>query len=169
MPWFFGNGYNRVVPNIIVIAPILVLIALSNIMGTQYLLPIGRQKEYTLSVVTGCIVNFLMNLILIPKFYSIGAAIATVIAEASVTGVQIFCTRKDFCFWKIANNNKQYVISSLVMFIIIYTLSPKLQSSIINTFLCIIIGGGIYLGTLLIIKDETIIEAIEKIKTRIGK
>ena len=169
VPWFFGNGYNRVVPNIIVIAPILVLIALSNIMGTQYLLPIGRQKEYTLSVVTGCIVNFLMNLILIPKFYSIGAAIATVIAEASVTGVQIFCTRKDFCFWKIANNNKQYVISSLVMFIIIYTLSPKLQSSIINTFLCIIIGGGIYLGTLLIIKDDTIIEAIEKIKTRIGK
>ena len=109
------------------------------------------------------------ELILIPKFYSIGAAIATVIAEASVTGVQIFCTRKDFCFWKIANNNKQYVISSLVMFIIIYTLSPKLQSSIINTFLCIIIGGGIYLGTLLIIKDDTIIEAIEKIKTRIGK
>ena len=68
-----------------VIAPILVIIALSNLMGNQFLLPTGRQKEYTLSVVTGCVVNFALNLLLIPHFLSIGAAVATVIAETSIT------------------------------------------------------------------------------------
>ena len=96
VPWFLGTGYDKVAPNMILIAPIAPLIALSNIMGTQYLLPIGRQKEYTTSVIIGCIVNCVFNLLLIPKLLSIGAAIATVIAEFSVTAVQAYFVRRDF-------------------------------------------------------------------------
>lgn len=169
VPWFFGTGYDKVVPNMMVIAPILVIIALSNIMGTQYLLPIGRQREYTLSVVTGCVVNFSMNLLLIPHFFSIGAAIATVIAESSVTGIQIYCIRKDFNFGKIVRKNIHYIISSSIMFVITYSLARYLSPSIINTLLCVIVGGGIYLGILIILKDEILIEAIDKIKFKIEK
>lgn len=165
VPWFFGSGYDKVIPNMMLIAPILVIIALSNIMGTQYLLPTGRQKEYTLSVVTGCIVNFSMNLLLIPHLLSIGAAVATVIAEICVTGVQVYFTRKDFNFGKIICNNKSYIISSLIMFVPIHMLANYLPSSIINTFICIAIGGFIYIGLLFVMKDEILFEAVERIKT----
>lgn len=169
VPWFFGNGYNKVVPNIMVISPILVIIALSNIMGTQYLLPIGRQKEYTLSVVVGCIVNFSANLLLIPKGLSIGAAVATVIAESSVTGVQMYCIRKDFKFGQIIKDNIQYIISSFIMFVVTYFLARYLSPSIINTFLCCITGCSIYLGILIMMKDEMLLEVIEKIRLKIVK
>lgn len=166
VPWFFGSGYGKVVPNMIVVAPILLLIALSNIMGTQYLLPTGRQKEYTLSVVTGCVVNFTLNLLLIPNFLSIGAAVATVIAESSVTGVQVFCTRKDFRFGEIIKDNKHYIISSLVMFVPTYSLARYLPSTIMNTFICVVVGGVIYLGLLFVMKDETLFEAVDKFRDK---
>ena len=169
VPWFFGLGYDMVIPNMMVIAPILVIIALSNIMGTQYLLPTGRQKEYTLSVVTGCVVNFTLNLLLIPHFLSIGAAVSTVIAETSVTCVQVYFTRKDFKFGEIISNNKDYIISSLIMFVPTYLLSKYLPSSILNTFICVAVGGLMYVGLLFVMKDETLFEAADKIKGKFAK
>lgn len=169
VPWFFGSGYDKVVPNMMVIAPILVIIALSNIMGTQYLLPTGRQKEFTISVVTGCVVNFSLNLLLIPRFLSIGAAVATVIAETSVTGVQVFFTRKDFKFGEIISSNNHYIISSLIMFIPTYLLAKYLPPSILNTFICVVVGGVIYVGLLFAMKDETLFEAVEKSKGKLLK
>ena len=169
VPWFFGLGYDMVIPNMMVIAPILVIIALSNIMGTQYLLPTGRQKEYTLSVVTGCVVNFTLNLLLIPHFLSIGAAVSTVIAETSVTCVQVYFTRKDFKFGEIISNNKDYIISSLIMFVPTYLLSKYLPSSILNTFICVAVGGLMSVGLLFVMKDETLFEAADKIKGKFAK
>ena len=150
-----------------VIAPILVIIALSNLMGNQYLLPTGRQKEYTVSVITGCAVNFALNLLLIPRFLSIGAAAATVIAETSVTGVQIYCTREDFSFREIISSNKQYIISSSIMFVPTYLLAKYLSPTIVNTFICVVVGGGIYVGLLFIMKDEALFEVVDKIKGKI--
>lgn len=169
VPWFFGPGYDKVITNMIVIAPILVIIALSNIMGTQYLLPTGRQKEYTFSVVIGCIVNFSMNLLLIPLFFSIGAAVATVIAETCVTGVQVYFTRKDFKFGEIISVNKRYIISSLIMFVPIYVLAEYLTASIINTSICVAVGGLIYVGLLFAMKDEILFDVVEKVKTKFMK
>ena len=164
VPWFFGLGYEKVIPNMMVIAPILVIIAFSNLMGNQFLLPTERQKEYTLSVITGCIVNFFLNLLLIPHFLSLGAAVATVIAETSVTGVQVYFTRKDFNYGDIIGKNKHYIFSSLIMFFPTYFLARYLSPSIINTFICVAIGGVIYLGLLFAMKDETLFEAVGKIK-----
>lgn len=163
VPWFFGAGYDKVIPNMVIISPVLVIIALSNIMGTQYLLPIGRQNEYTLSVVVGCFVNFFMNLFLIPRFHSIGAAIATVVAESSVTGVQIYCVRRDFGLRRIMKKNMHYIFSSFVMFIVVYSLARYLTPSIIHTFFCVILGIISYLGILMIMKDKVLLQAKVKI------
>ena len=169
VPWFFGSGYDKVVPNMMVISPILVIIALSNIMGTQYLLPIGRQKEYTFSVAVGCVVNFSMNILLIPHFLSIGAAIATVIAESSVTGVQIYCIRKDFDFGHIMKENIHYVISAFFMFVLTSFLAKFLRPSIISTFLCVVVGASIYLGILAIMKDDMFFQGRKMLGSRFIK
>lgn len=169
VPWFFGRGYDKVVPNMMVISPILVIIALSNIMGTQYLLPIGRQKEYTFSVVVGCVVNFSMNLLLIPHLLSIGAAIATVIAESSVTGVQIYCIRKDFDFGQIMKENMHYIVSAFSMFVLTFFLARSLHPSIINTFVCIVAGEVVYLGLLAMMKDDMLLKVRKMFEAKFVK
>lgn len=169
VPWFFGRGYDKVVPNMMVISPILVIIALSNIMGTQYLLPIGRQKEYTFSVVVGCVVNFSMNLLLIPHLLSIGAAIATVIAESCVTGVQIYCIRRDFDFRHIMKENIHYIVSSFFMFVLTFFLARTFCPSIINTFVCIVAGLVFYLGLLAMMKDDMLLKVRKMFETKFIK
>lgn len=169
VPWFFGSGYNKVIPNMMIIAPVLVFIALSNITGVQFLLPVGRQRQYTLSVVVGCVVNCALNMLFIPVFLSIGAAIATIIAEFSVTVVQIYFTRHDFDYKDIAISNIKYIICSAIMFIPTYLLAKALSPSILHTMICVTVGGAVYFGLLLVMKDETLLEAIVKFNTKVIK
>ena len=93
VPIFFGTGYEKVSLLIKMIAPVIIFIGISNIIGTQYLLPTKRQKSFTISVTTGAVVNFFLNIIFINKIGAVGACIATVIAEFVVTIVQFYCIK----------------------------------------------------------------------------
>ena len=84
VPIFFGQGYEKVAMLINIISPVVLFIGISNIIGTQYLLPTKKQKSFTISVTAGAIINFLLNTILINKIGSVGACVATVIAEIIV-------------------------------------------------------------------------------------
>ena len=166
VPWFFGKGYGKVVLNMMIISPIIIIIGYSNVIGTQFLLPTGRQKEYTLSVCTGTIVNLICNLLLIPQFLSYGAAIATVIAELSVTMVQVIATRKTFSFKYVFKLVYKYIIAAVLMLIVLLILNTIMTVGIIYTIIQMVIGGLIYLILLIILKDTTIKTFVLKIIKR---
>ena len=88
VPIFFGDGYEKAATLICIISPIILLMGLANVVGTQYLLPTKRQKEYTISVTAGIVVNFVLNYILINLWASVGACIATVISQLVVDIMQ---------------------------------------------------------------------------------
>lgn len=167
VPVFFGQGYDKVAILMSIISPILLLIGLSNVTGTQYLLPTKRQKEYTISVVGGAIVNFIMNACLIWKFGAIGASIGTVIAELSVTLIQMYFVRKDFNLKEVFKLSKNYLISSIVMFIVCLFIGRFINNNLISTIVQVTIGGLTYGICLLILKDNFIFEVLDRIKNKI--
>lgn len=167
VPIFFGPGYEKVVILINVISPIILLIGLSNVTGTQYLLPTKRQKEFTTSVICGAVVNFILNSCLIWKYGAIGASIGTVIAELTVTIVQLYFVRNDFNIKKIAGLSKNYIIASIVMFIVCLFIGRTINDNLMSIVAQVIIGGLIYGMCLLILKDEFIKEILNKIETKI--
>ena len=116
VPLFFGQGYDKVSLLMNVMTPIILIIGMSSVIGTQYLLPTKRQTEFTISVVCGAIVNFILNLSLIGRYGALGAAIGTVIAETAVTSIQLYFVRNDFDLKEILKSSKNYVIASLLMF-----------------------------------------------------
>ena len=166
VPWFFGDGYWKVVYNMMIISPIIIIIGYSNVIGTQFLLPTGRQKEYTLSVCTGTVVNLCCNFLLIPGLLSYGAAIATVIAELSVTIVQIIATRKTFSFKYVFKLVYKYIIAAVLMLIVLLVLNETMPVGIIYTVIQMVIGGLIYFIVLIILKDSSMFTMINKIKRR---
>ena len=168
VPWFFGNGYDKVVLNMMIIAPIIFIIGYSNVIGTQFLLPTGRQKYYTISVCTGTVVNLVFNLLLIPHLLSYGAALATVIAEMSVTLVQIYATRNIFSYKYIFKIIYKYIIAALIMFLGILMLSNILSISILNTFIEIFLGCIIYFLILIILKDKTVSSFLYKVIKKVN-
>lgn len=168
-PFFFGPGYEKVPMVMSILSIIIVFISLSSVTGTQYLLSTKRQKEFTISVVIGAIVNFIFNLILINLFKSTGAAIATVIAELSVTIVQFIFVRKDFDLKAIFKMSIKYFIAGLIMFTLCYPMIFVIK----NNLLCITVqatcGGIIYLIILLLIKDQFLLDIINNNITPVVK
>lgn len=160
VPWFFGEGYEKVVPNMMVIAPVIIFIGMSTITGTQYLLPLGRQKEYTLSVIAGAMINFILNIIFISIFGSVGAAIGTLIAEFAVMGVQLYFIRKEFSLLGIFKQAIKYTLFGLIMFIVVILLSNILSVSIVSTFVEIFVGAIVY-GLLLLISKDSIFDILK--------
>ena len=156
VPWFFGKGYDKVIPIMIILTPILLFIGMSNVIGMQYLLPTKKQKEYTYSVIIGAIVNFLINIILIPRYGAIGAAIGTIIAEATVTAAQISYTKKYIDYKKILKLTKNYFISSIVMLIMIIVVKVIIGNSLLSMFVQVGVGVITYGICLLIMKDKFI-------------
>ena len=168
VPWFFGDGYDKVVLNMMIIAPIIFIIGYSNVIGTQFLLPTGRQKYYTVSVCTGTVVNLVFNLLFIPHLLSYGAALATVIAEMSVTLVQIYVTKRIFSYKHIFKLVYKYIISSMAMLCCILVVSMIMSTGIIYTMIEIIIGIVVYFGILIILKDKSLMMFLNKIIKKKG-
>ena len=164
VPIFFGEGYDKVSILIKVISPIILFIGLSNIIGTQFLLPTKRQKEFTISVTAGAIINFILNMILIRGFQSVGASIATVFAELLVTSIQIYCIRDVFNIKEILKIAKNNIISVIVMTIACLIIAIFAKNTIICLALQVIIGAIVYFAILVILKDEFIQNIIERIK-----
>ena len=170
VPIFFGEGYAKVAILMKTISPILLFIGLSNVIGTQYLLPTKRQKAYTTSVVCGAMLNFTINMLLIKQLGALGASIGTIIAEITVAGIQIFCIRKEFNLKEIVICSKHYVISGIMMFGLLYIIGKlPIDNEPVIMIAQIIIGIVIY-GTVLILqKDEIVMELLEKVKYHFTK
>ena len=115
VPWFFGTDYMKVIPLLWILAFLIPIIGISNVIGIQYLITTTRENLLTRSVCFGAIINFLLNLIMIPIFYSIGAAITSVIAEMCISAIQLFYIRKEFSF-------KRILIISCISYPPFYTL-----------------------------------------------
>lgn len=81
-----------------IIMPTLLLIGLTNIMGIQILVPLGKERIVLYSEIAGAVIDLILNLILIPHMASVGAAIGTLTAELVVWIVQFVALKTKF--WK---------------------------------------------------------------------
>ncbi len=169
VPIFYGAGFEKAIYIISLISPIILAIAFSNVIGTQYLIPTKQQKKFTISVVCGAITNFVFNLILISYLKSIGAAIATVIAEFTVTGVQFYLIRKEINIVNVIKISYKYFIASIVMFVISLFVGSLIKNNFISIIVQFLVSVIVYLSILYVMKDNLILEGINIIKKFIKK
>lgn len=164
VPVFFGEGYEKVVVLINVMAPTIILNGIANVIGTQYLLPTKKQKEYTMAIVAGLAVNFILNYILIKSYYSVGASIATIISELVLVIVEFYIIRKDINIKEVLKLSSNYVLSGLIMLITCVFIHIALGASTVTMVIQIITGALVYVLMLSILNDEFLILFKDKLK-----
>lgn len=169
VPWFFGVGYEKVIPLLKILGLLILAIGINNVTGVQYLIPTKRQNIFTFTVIIGAILNFALNLFLIPLYFSIGAAIASVIAESVIAIIQLIIVRKELSFVEILKQNWKYLLSGFIMFVSLYFVENKLEASVLNTLLLFIVGVFIYFSCLLVFKDSFFIETVLNLKNKISR
>ena len=163
VPWFLGAGFEKVTLLLKILAFLIIIIGMSNVTGMQYLIPTKKEKIFTLSVCIGAVVNFSLNLIIIQKFLSVGAAISSIVAEFFVTLFQIYMVRREISFLQIFKEGINYFISGIVMVIVLLFVRRDITPSLYNSILIIFSGAVSYFATLTILKDKFIFEDFKQV------
>lgn len=163
-----GVDYLPAVNPMIVIMPTTVIIGFSNLIGIQILIPLGKEIVVTYSEIAGAVVNLIINLILIPAFGALGAAIGTIIAESVVLLVQsLFAKDIVPLFWKEIEIKKILTAS----FASVIPLIIAKQTYNIPLFFLFVITGllffGIYGLVLFLLKEDIVHEIYGIIKQKL--
>lgn len=169
VPWFFGDGYDKVVSLLGILSFLILAIGINNVTGMQYLIPTKRENIFSLTVIIGALTNFVLNFFLIQMFQSMGAAIASVVAETTIAIIQIYIVRKELSPFEIVKCGLHYFIAGGLMFITLMQIRGYFNASVLHTFELVIIGAIIYGSVLLVIKDEFLLSNIYKIFKKIIK
>lgn len=126
------------------LAPAVLFSVIGSVIRSQFLIPNARDKEYTVSLIAGAIVNFCINLIMIPKVGAFGAVVGTICSEIVLMSIQLFYVHKELPLKQYCQNCYVFVFSGMVMYVVVYALKKKFSSTILSLFVLVMIGGAIY-------------------------
>ena len=158
-PLYYCSKYAPVGPAMLIESIVILMIGWSNVIGTQYLLPVNRVKDFTTSVTIGAVANIIMNFPLIHLWGLNGAMWPTVLSEISVTAYQLFVVRKSLDIRKMFSGNWKYLLSGIVMFVPVFWLNTHMKASWLWMLIEILIGIIIYVMMLLLLKPPVIHQA----------
>ena len=154
VPVFLGAGYDRVVTMLILMSPIVIIIGISNCLGSQYYTPAGYRKLSARYIIIGAVVNLLLNLVLIPKFWGYGAIVASLIAEGAITVLYLKNCNGYLRVSTIIKDSWKKLIAGLIMLIVIKVLDGIISSDIVALFVEVAVGFTAYLAAVTLLRDS---------------
>jgi O-antigen/teichoic acid export membrane protein len=113
VPFFFGAEFIPATVSLQILSLLIIIIGISNLFGIQVLVALGHEKKFLIAVLFGTVSNFCLNLLLIGKYGSLGASIASVIAEIMVSAAIFIFALKVFPVRIDTGNIFQPILASL--------------------------------------------------------
>lgn len=147
-----GNSYLEMIPIIKILAVLIILSGITLVVGEQYLISVKKENKYTILIIIGIIINIALNLLLIPKYEAVGAAIATILGQMVILILEIPII-KQFVNKSLMKSFTKYLLFSIIMYIVVYGIGLINNSAIILTTQ-IIVGTLIYMTILFLTKDD---------------
>ena len=147
-----------------IIAPIILMVAISNVFGIQVLFPKGKINIVTLCCGIGAVADLILNLCLIPFFSYIGTSIAYLGAEVATTVSMYFIGRRYIPIIYFKKSHLTYALGCIVMAFALYGLSLLQLPTLTILLLQGCCGVLAYFIILCICKDERLVQILSKIK-----
>lgn len=145
IPLYLGSEFTESIIILQLLSLFLIAIGWGNPFRNQFILPKKMDSLYIRSVLFGAILNIVLNSILIPLFSTIGAAVATLIAEYAICVYQCWKIRQFFDFKKIMLDNAKYVLCAVGMCVIVALLGDKMGGSpYVKLIVQVVVGGSAF-------------------------
>ena len=177
VPLYFGEGYDKTITLIMIMSVLIPIICISFTLGNIYYSPFGKRKQSSTYLIIGAIINLALNIPLIILLKSIGAAIASIVAELVISILYVLKSNKFFSLKELFLVSWKKILSGGIMFALVYLirflfetyLDSSLIISIIEIVTIVIAGVLSYELVLLLLKDKSISitkELISKVFSR---
>lgn len=163
---FCGDAFLEAEPVIFWTAPIILFIGLTNVLGIQILYPLGKENIVICSTLGGAIVNLILNILLIPMFSAVGAAISTFAAELVVLVIQIIAGKKYIPVSLFNKVNHRYLIATIFMTITILPIIYFIENDWLQLISAATVGVIVYGLVLICFKDEIIFSILKYLTKR---
>lgn len=167
VPKFYGDGFEKISLLVKISSPIILFVSISSVLGNQYLVPTKQHKAYTFSTICAAVVNLILNLILIPKYASVGAAIAILSTEITIAVVQLIIV-KDFNAFDVIKAGYKYCIASVIMYFVSMYVGTLIHNAYASMAYQVVISIVVYFGTLVILRDKFLKEMKERVEWLLG-
>lgn len=166
-----GDKFANAVLPMQIIMPTLLFIGITNILGIQMMIPLGKEKIVLSSTICGAVVDLILNAITIPKFGAAGAAFGTMVAELVVLIYQVAATKE--MSKKVLNGIRWHII--IIATVIAALASVWVKTLSLGVFVSLLISAicffGSYFIVLIIGKEKMVFEIIkifiDKIKKKV--
>jgi O-antigen/teichoic acid export membrane protein len=164
IPWYLGAEFAPVASAMVVLSPIVILNSLSGISGQQYFTATNQIKILMRAYVSAALLNVIVNGILIPGHGYMGAAVATVGSSLISTVLQYYYLNRQVEVTGLVRYGIRYLAASIVMAVVIYLPTRGMSASVKTTAFQIMAGIVVYLALMLLLKDQTMFELLQKLR-----
>ena len=156
----FGDSFYGSIISVRILSLSIITIALSNFIGYQVFITIGREKLMVYSTIIGATVNIILNVLLISWLDYVGVALASALSELSVTAYQMYYLKK----LSFLNVHAKYLLKGMgavvMMSIVILLIQILIEPQILRLVLSVSIGALFYIMFTILFKNEIAIQMI---------
>jgi O-antigen/teichoic acid export membrane protein len=145
VPLFFGKGFEKCIILFCIILPGSMFEAFANVIRTQYLIPRKKDLIYIASLLVGATINFVLNMLLIPRLDSVGASIGTLAAYATVCVVQAICVFREANIGRYILNALPFITSGVIMYLTFSGITIAVGNVFLSLVIKIFLSGTFYL------------------------
>lgn len=145
VPFFLGEGYEPTTNITVLLAAVMVPLCFIDIIQTQYLIPFKKEKDYTMSLVWGAVVNLVLNCIFIPKYASVGAVVGTLGAEITVFVYQLYSAREVYGIKDVLMSISPFIPCGILEFVVVRLIANVSLPVIVILLMQVVVGGIVYL------------------------
>ena len=164
-----GDDFLGAVPATVIITPTVLLIGITNVIGIQMLVPLGREMHVLYSEIVGAVIDIVLNALFIPKFGAAGAAAGTLAAELGVLIFQLYISRdlkaeltKDVKLLRIVLISMIGIIITVWLKLITFSRVTE-PDCFIKLAISAVIFFGFYLAAMLVTKEEMVLEITDQV------
>ena len=161
---YYGIGFAGIEVLFYIGAIMIISLAWSGVLGNMVLIPSGKQRFYTIAVVSGAGINIVLNCWMIPLWGASGAMIASVLAEVIGMFIMYIYSKKEFKIVGFFHGVERYILASIIMSVVIWMESTVLRADIRAICIEVISGVIIYILCLLLLKDSIVRQVFRFLK-----
>ena len=164
---FCGDNFMESVTCIQIMAPIMLFLSISSLLGYQILYPMGHLNLVIGYCLVGSLICIVLDFSLIPKLTYIGVSISYLITEMAVAIIAIFVSKKYIRVNYFSKSQRNTLVGSLIMasaFLLIFKYI-EISNDIAMMSIYFISGVIVYSASMLAIKDELYTGCVKSILT----
>lgn len=161
-----GSEYTAAIWPMWILNPIIFILSTSSFIGVQVFMPLNKEKWSLYANISAAVTNLCLNSVLIPAFGVVGAAVASIVAEAVNLAIELCLVRKYIRLAPVFKNFIIYTLDSIVMGVAVFFAIKLVNIEWLQIIIGFAAGVIVYFVLLLAERNTMLKSVLNSVKNR---